>query len=386
MNRKLRMGMVGGGKDAFIGAVHRMAAIMDGQIELVCGCFSSNPHKSLESGRMLFLPDNRIYASYQEMYEKESGLPANERMDFVAIVTPNHVHFDPAIKALENGFHVVLDKPITFTLEEALLLKKKTEETGLMLALTHTYAGYPAVKHARKMVADGEFGPIRKIYVEYPQGWLSTKQEDQGNIQASWRTDPQRSGKAGCMGDIGTHAHHLAEYITGLKTTEICASIKTFVPGRLLDDDGAALLRFNNGATGVLFASQVAAGEENAVKIRVYGEKGGLEWLQHEPNTLIVKWADKPTQIYRTGTSFMNEAAAANTRTPGGHPEGYLEAFANIYRNFAWTVMAKMEGKEPKPEWLDFPGVEDGIRGMQFIDLVVASGTDDTVKWVKWPE
>ncbi|HAX95759.1 MAG TPA: oxidoreductase, partial [Prolixibacteraceae bacterium] len=310
MNRKLRMGMVGGGKDAFIGAVHRMAAIMDGQIELVCGCFSSNPQKSLESGRMLFLPDNRIYASYHEMFEKESRLPENEKMDFVAIVTPNHVHFDPAVKALENGFHVVLDKPITFTLEEALLLKKKTEETGLILALTHTYAGYPAVKHARKMVADGDFGPIRKIYVEYPQGWLSTKQEDQGNIQASWRTDPQRSGKAGCMGDIGTHAHHLAEYITGLKTTEICASIKTFVPGRLLDDDGAALLRFNNGATGVLFASQVAAGEENAVKIRVYGEKGGLEWLQHEPNTLIVKWADKPTQIYRTGTSFMNEAAA----------------------------------------------------------------------------
>lgn len=386
MNRKLRMGMVGGGKDAFIGAVHRLAAFMDGQIELVCGVFSIHPEISAESGREYFLPESRVYANYQEMFEKEAQLPEGERMDFVTIVTPNFVHFDPAMKALENGFHVVIDKPITFTLEEAVLLKKKVEETGLLLALTHTYSGYPAVKHARKMVADGLFGKIRKVFVEYPQGWLSQKLEDTGNNQASWRTDPKRSGKAGCMGDIGTHAHHLAEYITGLKTVEICADLNIFVPNRLLDDDGAALLRFENGARGVLMATQIAAGEENAIRIRVYGEKGGLEWLQHEPNTLIVKWRDQPTQLYRTGTAWMNEAAVANTRTPGGHPEGYLEAFANIYRNFAWTLMARMDGREPKPEWLDFPGVEDGIRGMQFIDLVVESGYQDDKKWYKWPE
>lgn len=386
MNRKLRMGMVGGGNDAFIGAVHRLAAFMDGQIELVCGCFSVNPEISLESGRSYYVPDNRIYATYQEMFEKESKLPEGERMDFVTIVTPNFVHFDPAIMALENGFHVVIDKPITFTLEEAKLLKAKVEETGLLLALTHTYSGYPAVKHARKLVADGALGKIRKVYVEYPQGWLSSKLEDTGNPQASWRTDPKRSGKAGCMGDIGTHAHHLAEYVTGMKTTEICADINIYVPNRLLDDDGAALLRFEGGATGVLIATQIAAGEENAIKLRVYGEKGGLEWFQHEPNTLVVKWRDQPTQIFRTGTGFMNEAAAANTRTPGGHPEGYLEAFANIYRNFAWSLMARMDGREPKPEWLDFPGVEDGVRGMQFIDLVVESGNNDNVKWMKWPE
>lgn len=384
MNRKLRMGMIGGGLNAFIGAIHRLAAIMDGQIELVCGCFSSHPEVSFSSGRSLFLPRNRIYTTFREMIEKEASLPEDQRMDFVSIVTPNNVHFEPAMLALENGFHVVVDKPFTFTLDEALQLKKKVEETGLLLALTHTYSGYPAVKHAKKMVADGLLGKIRKVYVEYPQGWLSEKVEDAGNIQASWRTDPARSGKAGCMGDIGTHAHHLAEYVTGLKTTEICAELKTYVPGRLLDDDGAALLRFNNGATGVLMASQIAAGEENNVKIRVYGEKGGLEWQQHDPNTLIVKWLDKPVEVFRTGTGFMNAAARYNTRTPGGHPEGYLEAFGNIYRNFALAVMARNDGKEPLPEWLDFPGVEDGIRGMMFIETVVKAGYDDNVKWVKF--
>ncbi len=376
--------MIGGGLNAFIGAIHRVAAIMDGQIELVCGCFSSHPEVSFSSGKSLFLPRNRVYMSYREMMEKESSLPANERMDFVSIVTPNNVHFEPAMLALEYGFHVVVDKPFTFTLEEALLLDKKVKETGLVLALTHTYSGYPAVKQARQMVADGLLGKIRKIYVEYPQGWLSRKVEDAGNIQASWRTDPKRSGKAGCMGDIGTHAHHLAEYVTGLKTTEICAELNTYVPGRLLDDDGAALLRFDNGATGVLMASQIAAGEENNIKIRVYGEKGGLEWQQHEPNTLILRWLEKPTEILRTGTGFMDSAAVANTRTPGGHPEGYLEAFANIYRNFAKTVIARIDGTEPAPEWLDFPGAEDGIRGMTFIETIVKAGYDDSVKWVKF--
>jgi len=288
--------------------------------------------------------------------------------------------------ALDNGFHVVIDKPITFTLEEALKLKDKVEETRLILALTHTYSGYPAVKHARQMVANGELGKIRKVYVEYPQGWLASDVENQGNIQAAWRTDPNRSGKAGCMGDIGTHAHHLAEYITGLKVTEICAELSIFVPNRKLDDDGAALLRFDNGATGVLMASQVAAGEENALKIRVYGEKGGLEWLQHDPNSLIVKWADKPLQVLRVGTSMNSPVALHNSRTPGGHPEGYIEAFANIYRNFALTLMSKMDGKEPTPEMLDFPGVEDGVRGMQFIETMVKAGYDDTTKWVKFPD
>jgi predicted dehydrogenase len=386
MTRKLRMGMVGGGTDAFIGSIHRLAALMDNHIELVCGCFSVNPEISKQSGKLYFLPDNRVYETYQEMFEQEAQLPEGVRMDFVSIVTPNFVHFAPAMMALENGFHVVLDKPITFTLEEALKLKEKIKETGLTFALTHTYSGYPAVKQAKQMLADGEFGAIRKVYVEYPQGWLSSGLEKTGNAQASWRTDPKRSGKAGCMGDIGTHAHHLAEYVTGLRVTELCAELNVYVPNRLLDDDGAALLRFDQGATGVLMATQVAAGEENNVKIRVYGEKGGLEWQQHEPNTLILKWANKPMQVLRVGTSMNSPAAMHNTRTPGGHPEGYLEAFANIYRNFTLTVMAKIDGVEPSAEMLDFPGVEDGIRGMQFIDLVVESGYNNDVKWVKWPE
>lgn len=386
MNRKLRMGMVGGGTDAFIGAVHRLAALMDNQIELVCGCFSVNPEISKSSGKLYFLPEDRVYTSYQEMFEKEAQLPEGVRMDFVSIVTPNFVHFDPAMMALDKGFNVVLDKPMTFTLEEAYKLKEKIDETGLTFALTHTYSGYPAVKHARQMIADGELGKIRKVFVEYPQGWLSTKLEDVGNVQASWRTDPKRSGKAGCMGDIGTHAHHLAEYITGLKVTELCAELNIFVPNRLLDDDGACLLRFENGAKGVLMATQIAAGEENAIRIRVYGDKGGIDWFQHEPNTLLVKWIGKPTQILRTGTSLGSAVAAHNTRVPGGHPEGYLEAFANIYRNFSLTVRAKANGEKPTAEMLDFPGVEDGIRGMQFIDTVVKAGYDDTAKWVKFGE
>lgn len=384
MNRKLRMGMVGGGTDAFIGAIHRLAALMDNQIELVCGCFSISPEISKSSGELYFLPKNRVYATYQEMFDKESQLSEGDRMDFVTIVTPNFAHFAPAMMALENGFHVVVDKPITFTLEEAQLLKLKVEETGLLLALTHVYSAYPAVKEARERIGRGDFGEIRKVFVEYPQGWLSSKVEDLGNAQASWRTDPKRSGKAGSMGDIGTHAHHLAEYITSLKTVEICAELNIFIKGRTLDDDGTVLLRFDNGARGVLIATQVAAGEENALRIRVYGEKGGLEWFHHEPNTLIVKWTDNPTELIRTGTDAMSDIARHNTRTPGGHPEGYLEAFANIYRNFSLTVRARMNGKQPKAEWLDFPGVEDGIRGMQFIDRVVEAGYNDNIKWLKF--
>lgn len=386
MHRKLRMGMVGGGTDAFIGAVHRLAALMDNQIELVCGCFSINPEISKSSGKSYFLPDDRVYETYQEMFENESKLPEGERMDFVSIVTPNFVHFDPAMMALDRGFNVVLDKPMTFTLDEALKLKEKIVETGLTFALTHVYSGYPAVKHAKQMIADGKLGKIRKIFVEYPQGWLSSKLEDTGNLQASWRTDPKRSGKAGCMGDIGTHVHHLAEYMTGLKVTSLCAELNIFVPNRLLDDDGAALLRFDNGAKGVLMATQIAAGEENAIRVRIYGDKGGIDWEQMEPNTLRVKWLGQPMQVLRVGTSMDSAIAAYNTRVPGGHPEGYLEAFANIYRNFASTVRAKANGEKPTAEMLDFPDVEDGIRGMQFIDTVVKAGYDDETKWVKFGE
>jgi predicted dehydrogenase len=385
-NRKLRMGMIGGGKDAFIGAIHRIAANMDGQIELVCGALSMHPDIAQESGRILFLDEDRIYNNYDEMFEAEAQKPADERMDFVTIVTPNFAHFDPAIKALEHGFNVVVEKPVTFTLEEAQQLKAKVEETGLMLLLTHTYAGYPMVKEAKQLVKSGKLGKVRKIYVEYIQGWLSRLSEREGNAQASWRTDPTKSGKSGCMGDIGTHAAHLAEYISGLKITELNASLNIVVDGRMLDDDGAVLLRFEEGATGTLIASQVAAGEENALKIRVYGENGSLEWAQMEPNTLIVKWLDKPAEILRAGSGYtdrLSSYATHNCRTPGGHPEGYLEAFGNLYRNFALTLSAKIEGKEAKAEWLDFPSIDDGIRGMAFINNVVASNQSNE-KWTKY--
>ncbi len=376
MNRKLRMGMVGGGKDAFIGAIHRIAANMDGLIELSCGALSIHPDVAKASGEMLFLPPERTYLNYEEMLEKESKMPPDKRIDFVTIVTPNFAHFAPAMLALEKGFHVVIEKPITFTLEEARQLKKKVEETGLVLCLTHTYSGYPMVKQAKAMVQQGVLGKIRKIWVEYPQGWLSRKTEREGNVQAAWRTDPTKSGKSGCMGDIGTHAAHLAEYISGLRITRLCADLSIFVEGRALDDDGNVLLKFDNGAAGVLMASQVAAGEENSLKIRLYGEKGGLEWAQQEPNTLIIKWLDQPTQILRAGVGYkepLSSFATHNFRTPGGHPEGYLEAFGNIYHNFAQTLSARIDGTKPSAESLDFPGVDDGIRGMEFIDHVVAS-------------
>lgn len=379
----MRMGMVGGGKDAFIGAIHRVAANMDGLIELVCGALSIHEDVAKESGKMLFLPEDRTYLNYEEMIHAEAKMPADKRMDFVTIVTPNFAHFGPAMLALENGFNVVIEKPIALTLDEARQLKKKQEETGLMLLLTHTYSGYPMVKEAKQIVKSGKLGKIRKVFVEYHQGWLSRLSEREGNAQAAWRTDPKRSGKAGCMGDIGTHAAHLAEYITGLKITQMCASLNIVVEGRALDDDGAILLRFEDNATGVLTASQVAAGEENALKIRVYGENGGLEWAQQEPNTLTLRWLDKPIETLRAGNNYKaweSTYATSNCRTPGGHPEGYLEAFGNLYHNFALALSAKLNGEHPHEEWLDFPGVEDGIRGMAFIDNVVASSQSDK-KW-----
>lgn len=388
MNRKLRMGMVGGGKDAFIGAVHRIAAFMDGKVELVCGAFSIDSKISEESGKELFVAEDRIYESYQEMIEAESKLPEGERMDFLTIVTPNFVHFDPAKQALENGFDVVVEKPMTFTLEEAKELQKIIDKTGRTLCLTHTYSGYPMVKQAKAMVAEGHFGKIRKVLVEYPQGWLSRLTEREGNAGAAWRTDPKKSGKSGSMGDIGTHAAHLAEYVTGLEIKELCADLTTFVEGRRLDDDGSVLLRFEEGAKGVLTASQIAAGEENALRIRVYGEEGGFEWANEDPNNLIVRMLDQPMQIYRTGNNYaepfsLSSFATSNTRIPAGHPEGLLEAFANIYRNFILTVSAKKEGRTPSPEMLDFPQVEDGVRGMAFIDKVVESN-ESNEKWTKF--
>ncbi len=377
--------MIGGGKDAFIGAIHRLAANMDGMIELVCGALSINPAIAQESGEQLFLAKDRIYLNFEDMIAKEAALPADIRMDFVTIVTPNFAHFAPAMMALDNGFNVVIEKPIAFTLDEAKQLKAKVDATGLMLCLTHTYSGYPMVKQAKAMVADEVFGKIRKVWVEYPQGWLSKLSEREGNAQAAWRTDPTKSGKSGCMGDIGTHAAHIAEYISSSKISKLCADLNIVVTGRALDDDGSVLLHFDNGATGILMASQVAAGEENALKIRLYGERGGMEWSQMEPNTLIVKWLDQPTQILRAGSNYTDRLsvyATSNCRTPGGHPEGYLEAFANIYKNFATTLMAKINGITPPKEALDFPSVEDGIRGMAFIDNVVASSNSD----LKWTE
>jgi predicted dehydrogenase len=318
------------------------------------------------------------------MIKAEKALPAGERMDFIAIVTPNHMHFPPAKMALENGFHVLSDKPATFNLDEAKKLAALVKKSGLLYGLTHNYTGYPLVKQAREMVAAGVFGKIRKVVVEYPQGWLATRIEESGQKQAAWRTDPKRSGAAGCVGDIGTHAENLAEYITGLKISELAADLTTFVKGRKLDDDANILLRFKGGAKGVLHCSQISVGEENNLNIRVYGEKGALEWHQREPNTMLVKWPDRPMEVYRTANGYLSKAAAAAGRTPPAHPEGYLEAFANIYKHFAAHIRAKLDGKKlPKGDFaLDYPTIEDGVRGMAFIDAVVASSKANA-KWTK---
>ncbi|MFD1630493.1 Gfo/Idh/MocA family protein [Pseudopedobacter beijingensis] len=379
MTKKLRYAMIGGGPGAFIGAVHRIAARMDNLYDLVAGCFSSSMEKSTETGNELGIASNRIYANYQELITKENALPEQERVQVICIVTPNHLHFAPAKMALENGFHVILDKPITLTLAEAKELKILKEKSGKELLLTHTYTGYPMVKEAKQQLLSGKLGEIRKVYVEYPQGWLSNAVESK---QADWRTDPSKSGIAGAMGDIGTHAFNLVEYVTSLQVEKICADINTVVPHRRLDDDGAVLLKFNNGASGVLMASQVAAGEENKVKIRVYGESGGLEWHQEDANSLVLKYLDQPAQILRTGSGYLSSFATHNTRVPAGHPEGYLEAFANLYRNFALTVLAKENGEQVAVECLDYPGVEEGIRGMAFIETVISSGKSDQ-KWIK---
>lgn len=380
--RKLKMGMVGGGRDAFIGEVHRKAAIMDGKVEFVSGALSSTPEKARLSGQDLWLDPARIYGTYEEMVEKELKLPVGERIDFVSIVTPNHVHFPVAKAFLEAGFHVVCDKPMTFTLEEAKELAQIVEKSGKVFALTHNYTGYPMVKEAKNLVKTGKLGEIRKIVVEYPQDWLRTKLEDTGKKQSEWRTDPARSGLAGCMGDIGSHCENLANYITGLEATEICADLTIFVEGRKLDDDVSVLLHFNNGARGVLHASQIATGNENNLSIRVWGTEAGLEWHQENPNYLYVYFPDSPVHVYRRGNDYLCEAAQRANRIPAGHPEAFIEAFANIYVNATETIRAVEAAEKPTKLQLDFPTVYDGVRGMAFITSVIESGKSDQ-KWMK---
>jgi predicted dehydrogenase len=365
-----------------------MAATLDNQIELVCGAFSSDPKKSRKSGRDWYLPENRVYGSYSEMFRKESALPEGDRMDFVAIVTPNHLHFPMAREAIQAGFPVMCEKPMTFDLSEARKLRRLVRKSGLLFGLTHNYTGYPLVKHARDVVKSGALGKIRKIIVEYPQGWLATRLESSGQKQADWRTDPARAGASCCIGDIGTHAENLAETITGLRITEVCADVTSFVRGRKLEDDGNVLLRFEGGAKGVLHASQVSVDEENALAIRVYGESGGLEWHQEEPNSLILKWLDRPREVVRAGVNYAGRISASgirNSRLPCGHPEGFIEAFANLYRNFAFALRARLEGRKPAPEQLDFPTIDDGVRGMAFIETVLKSSVSK-VKWVRFPK
>ncbi|AEN73622.1 oxidoreductase domain protein [Rhodothermus marinus SG0.5JP17-172] len=373
LNRKLRYGMVGGGPGAFIGAVHRKAAALDGEIELVAGAFSSDPEKSRQMGAMLHLDPRRVYRSYEEMVEKEAALPPEERIDFVSIVTPNHLHYPIAKAFIEAGFHVVCDKPMTTTLEEAEDLCRLVARHNVLFALTHNYSGYPMVKQARAMVQEGLLGEIRKIVVEYPQGWLATPLEQTGQKQAAWRTDPKLAG-AGALGDIGSHAEHLARYITGLELDRLCADITTFVPGRKVEDDANLLVHYQNGARGILYASQVSVGEENNLRIRVYGTKASLEWHQEEPNYLYVRYPDRPEEVYKRGNEYLAPAARRASRLPSGHPEAFIEAFANIYLNFARTLKARLAGEKPDPLDLDFPTVQDGARGVHFILTALESG------------
>jgi len=385
LDRNLRMGMVGGGPGAFIGEVHRKASRMDGGVDLVAGAFHIIPRKSKQMGRELNLDRKRAYNDYQEMIEKELKLPEDERIDFVAITTPNNWHFPIARDFLQAGFHVMCEKPMTMDLKEAKQLQQIVRKNRKVFGLLHNYTGYPMVKLARDMVRQGDLGKIMKIVVQYPQGWLVRPIERSGQQQAAWRTDPKQSGAAGCMGDIGTHAENLAEYITGLKIKEICADLSTFIKGRRLDDDGNCLLRFNNGAKGILHASQISIGQENNLTIWIYGEDGALEWHQEHPNYLYEYRIDQPMKTWSRGNEYVgarSEAAARATRIPSGHPEAFLEAFANIYRNFTDTVRARILRRKPTELELDFPNVNDGVRGMAFIETVVAAGKSNK-KWLK---
>lgn len=374
LQRKIRYGMVGGGPGAFIGEVHRKAAALDGKIELVAGAFSSTAEKSRAMGSELNLNPGRVYGSYQEMVEKEKNLPEEERIDFVSIVTPNYMHHPVSKAFIEAGFHIVCDKPMTNTLEEAEELCRLVDEHNVIFALTHNYTGYPMVKEARKMVSDGKLGTIRKVVVEYPQGWLAEPIEREGAKQAEWRTDPQRAGVSSAVGDIGSHAENLVEYITGLSMTKLYADITTFVEGRELEDDANMLVHYDNGAKGVLYASQISVGEENALNIRVYGTKAALEWNQENPNYLHLRYMDKPEEIYKRGNDYLSDAAKFASRIPSGHPEGFIEAFANIYSNVADVISARLSNTTPDAHSLDFPTVQDGARGVHFIHKSIESG------------
>lgn len=371
VRRRLRLGMVGGGQGAFIGGVHRIAARIDDQYELVAGALSSDPARAHASAAELLIPKDRSYASYAEMAQKEAARP--DGIDVVSIVTPNHMHHAPCKAFLEAGIHVICDKPVTTTLDEAMDLVDTVRRTGNIFVLTHNYTGYPMVRQAREMVAAGELGAIRVIQAEYPQDWLTTKLEDSGQKQAAWRVDPKRSGAGGCIGDIGTHAYNLAGFITGLELEAVCAELTTFVPGRQLDDNCQMMLRYKGGARGLLWASQVAPGNENNLRIRVYGEKGGLEWHQEHPNHLSFTPFGKPPQLITRSGNGAGDAAAQVTRIPAGHPEGYLEGFATIYAAAAEQIAARIEGRTPKPEALLAPTVEDGALGIKFITSAIES-------------
>lgn len=363
----LRMGMVGGGSGAFIGEIHRLAARLDGQIDLVCGAFSRDPDNCRKTGQELGLDPARCYNSYTDMMDAEAGLPAETRMNFVVIVTPNHVHFPVAKAALEAGFHVLSDKPATLNLQEARELADIVLKSGRAYGLTHTYLGYPLVTVAREIVASGGIGKVRKVFAEYIQGWLAGEVD---NKQADWRTDPARSGASGCMGDIGTHAHNLVEYVTDRRMTHVAADLTVFVEGRRLDDDGSTLFRMEDGIKGTLSASQVCVGRENSLSIRVYGETGGLEWRQEEPNTLIRTYADRPAEIIRASQGYLPESAQSQFRTPPGHPEGYIEAFANIYLEFADALRTEGDVKA---------GMNAALRGMAFVEALVESSENNSV-------
>lgn len=377
--RKLRMGMVGGGPGAFIGPVHRMAAELDGRIELVAGAFSQSADRSRIAGESYRIDPNRAYADYRQMLEAERKRP--DPIDFVAIVTPNHLHLPVAAAAMEAGFPVMSDKPATATYAEALALEQAVAKSGLPYGLTHTYAGYALVREARTICASGKLGKIRKIAVEYLQGWLSQPIEATGQKQAAWRSDPALNGPGGCIGDIGVHAFHLLEYVTRLDVTRLNAALRSVVPGRRVDDDCTALLSLDNGASGVLVASQVAAGEGNGLRLRVYGENGSLDWRQEDPNRLRLKWQGGPEEILHAAGSYLGSDALAVTRLPGGHPEGFLEAFAVLYREFADALTAWKEGV-PNPMPAMLPGIRAGVRGMRFIDRAIVSSQQEN--WVQF--
>ena len=384
MKRKLRMGMVGGGRGAFIGGVHRRAAALDGKIELVAGAFSSDPKKSALSGKDFFLDPSRVYGSFQEMVEKEKALPIGEKIDFVTIVVQNHLHFKVAQTFLEAGFNVICDKPVTYDLAQARELKKIITKSKKVFALTHNYTGYPMVKLARQMIQKKELGDLIKVVCEYPQGYAITALTGEEKAISNWRANPEIAGISNCMGDIGTHAENLVHYITGLEIDKLCADLSVNIPNRKLDDDGNVLVRFKGGARGIIYASQVSNGDENDLNIRVYGTKKSIEWHQEEPNDLIVKDARSPRQVYRRGNGYITGAAAEHTRIPFGHPEGFIEAFANVYNCASVAIKDEIAGKFPRKSGYDFPDIRDGIIGMAFIETVVKSSKSKE-KWVKFP-